>query len=364
MSDKKLAVLGMIAVIMTGWAVLQYRISQTTNTADFSSSPLIEGLDIEAVSSIQIASENGAKTVRLDRKNGRFMVADKDDYPADVGKINSLLNKCLDIRTTEKITSSPANHADLKVTEDTAHYVIRFLDKQGEPIVAWVLSETDSESGTAYARLLSSDDVYSIQSPPWINTADTDYMDTELVTVQRDKIESVAVKTSEGSYVLTSPADSDQITLEKMPEGKQYKGTTYKNVFGALSSLRFEDVMGPGSMPEGLVFDLSYTCRLNDLKVYKLLLAGRDDKTYARISMDYLDKTPVEKTVGQVESDEELKKKEAKLLAIDEVNTFNEKHKDWIYQIPSYKAGDLTKPLSDLIEDIPALETEEAKPEE
>ncbi len=356
MSDKKLALLGMIAVLMTAAAVVQHNMTRRVRTTDFSGSPLIEGLAVDTIAGIEIAGEQGSQTVRLTRLNGRFVLPEKDNYPADVTKINFLINNCLDIRTVEKITDNPDNHADLKVTPETARYRISFMDEDPKPIVSLVLSESDPDTNTAYARLQSEDTVYSIQSVPRFNTGTADYMNTELLNVSKDQISSVAVKTNEGSYVLSSDKDSETISLEKMPEGKQFKGATYQTVFGALSDLRFEDVSDAASFTG--TFDSTYNAKLHDLTVYKLSVARIDDKTWVKATADYLDKSPVEKTMGQVESDEELKKKETKLLAIDAVKEFNARHEGWVYQIPSYKADQLTKPLSELIEDIPQPEPE------
>lgn len=357
MSDRKLAVLGIVAVLMAGWAVLQNRISQNATTADFSSSPLVEGLQLEVVSAITIASDKDQQTMTLNRKGGAFVVADKEDYPANVTKINSLISDCLDIRGHGKVTENPDNHADLGVTEATAQFVVRFLDSDGKEIVGLAVSDA-GETGAAFARLLRSNDVYSIQSPPRVTARPMEYVDAQLLQVPQDKIQSVVVKTDEGRYELTATEDKQDITLTGMPAGKQFKGTDYKTVFGALSSLRFEDVMSQSKLPEGLRFDASYICTLSDQTVYQLDLAKKDDKTYAMLSADYLDKTPVQKTMGQVESEEELKAKEAKLMAVDAVNAFNQKHQGWVYEIPSYKAGNLTTPLSDLLDDIPAPEPE------
>lgn len=357
MSNRKLAVLGILAVLMAGWAVLQNRITQRANTADFSSSPLIEGLQLEAVSAITVTSDKGQQTTTLDRKGETFVVAEKENYPADVAKINSVINDCLDIRAHEKVTDNPDNHADLGVTEDTAQFVVQFLDKDGGPIVGLAVSEA-GENGAAFARRFSSNDVYSIRNPPRITARPMDYVDAQLFQIQQDQLSSVAVKTGQDSYILKASGDKGAVDLQDMPAGKQFKGTDYKSVFSALSSLRFEDVMSDKGAPESLAFDSSYICKLDDKTVYHLDLARQDDKTYAKISADYLDKTPVQKTMGQVESEEELKAKEAKLMAVDAVNAFNQKHQGWVYEIPSYKAGNLTKPLSELLEDAPEPEKE------
>lgn len=360
MNNNKLAILGVIAVVMAGWAVLQNRMSQPANTSNFTSSPLIEGLPIESIASITVSSENGTKTVTLDKADGTFVVKEKGGYPADVRKINSLISNCLDIRTREMVTSDPANHTDLKVTPETAHYVVSFMDKDGKSLTGVAISPAEAESGRAFVRLVASNDVYAVDSEPWISTGDTDYLNTTLCEAPREKIVRVTVATPQDKYNLVVTETADAVKLEEIQEGQKQKDSVCTSVFGALSYLTFEDVMKEA--PEGAAFDHTYSCKLSDTTVYNLSIAKKDDKYYAKVSADFLDKTPVEKE-RRVESDEELKQKEAKLMAIDAVNTFNQNHQSWVYQIPSYKGGELTKALSELTE-IAVIETPEASPAE
>ncbi|MHC5088757.1 MAG: hypothetical protein ACYSOT_04010, partial [Planctomycetota bacterium] len=128
MSNKKLSVLGVIAVLMAALAVIQSRINQNVNAADFSSASLIGGLQIDAVSAVSVTGSNTEEAVTLNRSQSGFVVAGLDNYPADTSKINSVINSCLDIRTHDKVTDNPDNHADLKVTGETARYQVAFLD--------------------------------------------------------------------------------------------------------------------------------------------------------------------------------------------------------------------------------------------
>ena len=66
---------------------------------------------------------------------------------------------------------------------------------------------------------------------------------------------------------------------------------------------------------------------------------------------EFTDKSPVVKKRGVVESEEELKEKESKLLARDTTIKFNKKHKNWIYEIESWRAINMTKKFDELIED-------------
>lgn len=364
MSNKTLVILAILAVILVGWVVLQQRIENKQPTYQFAKAPLIQGLEIESIDKIEIISQKGQNKVILQRKEGRFVLADKCDYPAAISKINSLLNNCLDIRPTELITDSAANHEDLQVTEQTAQYAIYFYNSEGNKLTGLLISERKSNPDGAFARLVNEDRVYFIQSPPWFSTSAMDYLDRQLFQLERDKIQSVEVSYPDGHYVLKAAADGgDAVNIEPpIPDGKQFKGSIYRNVFTALTYMQMDDVFSPDKAPEGLDFNRKYICRLKDTTIYDIELAKKDDKTYAKISADFGDKTPVEKE-RRVESEEELKAKEAKLKAIEAVNTFNKRHQGWIYEIPSYKAGDLTKTVEELLEDKPAPQPTENKSE-
>ena len=131
-----------------------------------------------------------------------------------------------------------------------------------------------------------------------------------------------------------------------MPAGKKLKTNEAKSVWRALTDLRFDEVTRNVG---GLAFNDHYICRLNDSVVYTLNIAKKDDKTYITCTAEFTGERP--KKERKVESEEELKKKEAKLLAYDRAQAFALKHKGWIYEIPSWKARSLTKKLSDLLED-------------
>ena len=62
---------------------------------------------------------------------------------------------------------------------------------------------------------------------------------------------------------------------------------------------------------------------------------------------------------NKVDSPEELKAKEARLLAQESAQKFTLRHKGWIYEIPDWKAKYLTMNPSDLFE-----EEEEEEPAE
>ena len=369
MSDKKLTILGIVAAIMVVWAVVQSRVSNRAASGSGKPVYLIQGLNTDDIGSIIVGT--GDDAVILKRNKGRFVLASKDNYPAKTSEINSLISKCLEIKTQELVTDNPANFEDLEVTEDKARYVIKFMTPEPNSVVlaGVVVGKSEELGNGTYVRLLSSDTalsnkVYTTSSSPWFSTGAMSYLDQDLISVKREDIDSVMVNSPSGPYTLKQQEGSSTIILENMPAGKKLKSSDAQSVFTALTSLRFDDVKK--KMPDSdLKFDKQYLCRLKDSTVYALSIAKKDDKTYVLCSADFTDTTPVEKAPleqgGKVESEEELKKKEAKLLARDEAVKFTEEHQGWVYEIPDWKAKNLTKPLSDLLEneEKPAVDTED-----
>ena len=363
MSNKKLTILGIVAVVMVLWAVLQTRISDKPGAEPARPVYLIQGFDPSGVDSIVIGTGEAAFTLK--RLKSGFVVVDKDNYPAKTSEINSVITKCLEIQTSEFVTDNPANHEDLEVTEEKARSVVKFMkaDPNSSLLTGVVVGKTKELGQGSYVRLLSSNPalsnkVYVASNVPWFGGDEMNYVDQELIAVKKEDIKSVTVSLPSGPYTLTTKEDSQDIVLENIPAGKKLKSSEAQSVFTALTSLRFEDV---NKISSDVAFEKQYVCRLKDSTVYALRIAQEDDKTDVSCVAEFTDKTPVEKASidqgGEVESEEELKKKEAKLLARDNATQFTTKHHGWIYEIAEWKAKNMTKELADLIED-------EEKPEE
>jgi len=357
MSNKKLTILGIVAVLMVLWAVMQSRISNRTEVEPAGLMYLIQGFDPSGVNSIVIGTGEDAFTLK--RQGSGFVVADKDNYPAKTSEINSLITKCLEIQTSEFVTDNPANHEDLEIAEENARSVIKFMkaDPNSSLLTGIVIGKTRELGQGTYVRMLSSDTalsnkVYVTANAPWFGGGAMNYVDQELISAKSDDIESVTVSSQDGAYTLRKKQDSDDIILDNIPAGKKLKSNDARSVFTALISLRFDDVK---KLPSDMAFDKQYMCRLKDSTVYALRIAQEDDKTYVSCVAEFTDKTPVEKASidqgGEVESEEELKKKEAKLLARDNAAKFTVKHDGWVYEIAEWKSKNLTKKLDDLLED-------------
>ncbi len=357
MSNKKLTILAVVAAVTVVLAVVTSQLNTRKPPVSYKNVNLVQGFDTGRIATVILKSKDEETKITL--SGGRFVVTNKDNYPALINEINGLVAEILDIKTVDLVTDDPTNHTDLGVSEDNARYIVKFLDKDAKPIEGFggiIISESDPEKQGVYVRLLGEDKVYLIDGSPWPRMSGLDYIDKRLTSAEEDQIKSVKVTYPDGGYTLTKEDDSEEILLEGgIPEGKKFKGSDYKQVFRALTSLQFTDVQ-KASKVEDPNFDSTYTCTLTDSTVYILQIAAKDDKTFLRADAEFTgDKSVTVKRDGS-ESDEELKEKEAKLIAIEAAKNFHDRHTGWVYEITSFKADNLKKKLDDLLEDIPEEE--------
>ncbi len=346
MSHKKLAILAMVAVAMVLWAVtLSHQSKRTPSTLP---ERLLQGLDPADIHTVEIGI--GEDAIRLTRREKQFVVANKEDYPASVTQINELLTQCLDLKPSELISRSAGNHADLEVTEDAAQHVIRFLGPEDKVITGIIIGKTREGGQGQYIRQADKDEVYLAANVPYFKTADTDYLDQAILSVEEQDIQSISLTSTQGTCELVKQEGDKQYKYVNMPDGKQLVSNVATSLFGALSSFRFDDVTKQA--PADVTFDSGLVCKLASQEVYAFRLGQKGEDTYLTCQGDYLGEKSIQLNTTQKDSKEELEKKEAVLLAQEKVQKFNLKNKGWTYKIPKWKADTLLKTPNDLLEDV------------
>ncbi len=347
MSNRNLSILGLAAAAVVALAVIVAGIADKPYTRNNQIAYLIQGLDPDQVARITIGKPGQELT--LNRRRTHFVIANLDNYPALTSEINKLIATCLDIQTSELYTDNPENHKDLGVTEDKAHILVKFYKADSSLLTGVIIGKQKIQGqGIAYIRRVGDNKVYvSAAQIPAIKQQAGEYISPELISVKREDINSITVSCPNETYILRPGPDDKTVIFENMAEDKKLNNDFANKVFTALAGLSFEDV-NIESSKQGLQFDRRYLCRLKNSTVYTIWLAKDGDVWFAKCDAQFADKTPVTKTEGEVESDEQLKIKEAKLLARDAAEEFSEKHKGWVYQIPAYRAEDLTKSSAEL----------------
>jgi hypothetical protein len=344
MNNKKLAILGIIAAVMLLWAVIQSQVSNNAQSASKGLSYLVSGVNVDEIDSIAVKADKDTLTFK--RQADGFVVVNKDGYPAETKKINELMTDCLGIEVSQMVTDNPVNHQDLGVTEDKAKTVVTFIKPDASVLLEIIIGNTKENGQGTYIRLASSNKVYESTDIPFVDTDAANYVKKQLTALIRRDIEEVSFSSPNGKYVLKPLTDSDEVKLVDIPVGKELKQSEAKNVFTALSSLDFADVM---KNPGDLKFDRQYICKLFNSTEFTFNIASKEGKTYVSCLAVFTEGRP--ETIKKDETPEQLKEKEGKLLLDDKADDFTKRHMGWVYEIPAYKAKYLTTELSGLLED-------------
>ncbi len=345
MSNKKLAILGIVAAVMLALALMQSKISNVSSNITPGTKYLVSGVNTDDIDSIVIKS--GDKTLTLKRQLGKFVVVNKDNYPADTSRINDLISKCMELEVSSQIvTNNQANYKDLGVSEESAQLIVKFLKADSQEIVGLIVGNTKENGNGAYIRLTSDKNVYEAAESPWIDADPINYVRKQLCALTKTDTAQVTVSSSEGEYILKPVTDSQDVELVDIPAGKKLKQNEAKGVFNALSNLNFTDVM---LKPKDLNFDRHYKCKLFNSTEFTFDIATKNGLTYVACRAVYTEGVP--ETVRKDENEEQLKQKEEKFLLDEKAKDFTARHIGWVYEIPAFSAKYMTMPLSDILED-------------
>jgi len=359
LTDKKLSILAGVAGVLFLLTVIVYSGGLFSSARDFESGLLlIQGLDPQNVSRITI--DQGEESLTLQRTAEGFTITQRQGYPASTEKVNALFIKCFEIRCEDKITENKDNHKELGVSaDDKEATVVKLLDNAGEVITGVVVGGSVSRGRGVYVRSVDEDVVYATDKWVSFSTKVSDFVDSELVKVAKDDVVEVRVERKDSTYTAARDKD-DKIVLQDVPKGKRAKDSDVESLFDALSDLTFDDIALDASVAADP--DITFICKTKAHATYIVKLSKKDDKHYVTLACGGPSKEILKNlTVSSDDPESKLKANNAILLARDNAPKFTARHSNWVYEISSWSAGKMRKPLTDLIEDIPAPTTNPAK---
>jgi len=340
---RNLSVVAGVLVIATIWVGFRER------TTQFTFAPgqyLLTGTDPERIASIEV--KLGADAVVLKRTGTQFLVESAKNYPASNREVNDLQNKILGIKLADEVTRDKDAYASLGVDGGEKSTTIKFVDASGATIVEVITGK--SEEGKDYVRLATSDVVYRAEEGLYLRTKPLDYVDKQLLQLERNDIAKVDVAPAGGKvYTIDSP-EAGKVQLASIPEGKKVKGTEPDGVFGAATYLSFEEFQSESDAKD-LEFGNVYTVHTRFEAEYRFELAKKDDKWFVRVRAAYHGPTSLSEGEVKNMSKEETERFDKLSAASRAVDTFNQRHQSWIYQLGSWKAESMTKAFDDLVQD-------------
>lgn len=296
---------------------------------------------------VTLSVTKGEDSVTLRRQGERFLVAEKQDYPASNSSVNRLLRDLLEIGLEREIGRGEDLQAELQIEPAGAETVEVVLTGEGDQEMVRMRLGKDFEEGPGnYVQRFDEQDsaVYLTSNGVQISTDVGSFLDKLIIDHERSEVQSL----SGGDFLLERPAEGEDLALIDLPAGQKTKVSEIGRLESVLTDLRFDEVyVGDAAEVAGLRFDSVLRIGLEDGSAYALSLAQRDEKTFLKIRGEN-EVQQVEITVDEAEA--ELREKAEKLTRADEIDAFNSFHGSWVYEISDFTADKLRLTLEDLIE--------------
>ncbi|MDP9090634.1 MAG: DUF4340 domain-containing protein [Pseudomonadota bacterium] len=274
MSRERLIALGIAAFLAIAGALLlstQRNLPRDPHGSSFLPSLAAE---LNTVTSVSVRKGSPIPTVTVHKQGEQWTVAERADYPADVLKLRKLLQSLNDAKIREEKTSNPANYSIIGVEDPLKPLAsgaqIELIARDGKHDV--IIGKSVGNGN--FVRRAGETTSYVIEPAIFLETEPRFWIDTKLLDIPADKIQSIETKPATGpgyslrralvgsdkaaaaSAPTTAPAatapgatapgpaaPADKFVLDAVPAGRQAADPqTLANSATLLSNLAIDDV--------------------------------------------------------------------------------------------------------------------------
>lgn len=379
MNKQFLVILGVLVVMLGGGALVVFKQGESARPAVTSQlgQPLLKGLKASEVASISIREPRQSLT--LAKKDGRWTIAEKNGFAADLDRVTDLVVKAIELKAGQVEPIGEKDRARLTLAEpgkgegadkkDGVAVAVTFKAADGKILAELLVGkkyfkkepEGDASKAQGDGRfvMLPSDprQVYTVAEPLRQATADSgQWVSKEGFGVER--VKSLEVKPAEGAdgYRIERATDGIDWKLDRAAVGQsagQKLDVSRANAASySLNKLEIED-LAAADAETGLDKPTLITATTFDGLTYTLRVGKTDkDKTFVKVEVDGAakrestppkDEKPEAREKREKAFDEELKKLEERVAREKTL-------KDYVLVVSSKKLGDTLKKRGELLE--------------
>jgi uncharacterized protein DUF4340 len=221
MSRQRLVALLIVALAAILAAL--YLSRQRNPASEVHGQPFLPSLssELNTVTSVSVLKGSPTPSVTIHKQGDEWTVAERANYPADVPKLRRLLLSLSDAKILEEKTSNPANYSIIGV-EDAAKpgatgAQIELISKQGKQDL---IVGKPAEQGS-FVRRVGEKSSYIVEPAISFEAEPRYWIDTRLLDISADKIQSIQFKPETGSTYtvrrVTEPAPKPDEAKKSTP---------------------------------------------------------------------------------------------------------------------------------------------------
>jgi Domain of unknown function (DUF4340) len=228
MSKQRFTALLIAAVLAISGAL--YLSAQRNAQRETQGAALLPSLagELNSVTSLSVRRGSATPTVTVHEKDGRWTVAERGDYPADVSKLHKLLQALSEAKIVEQKTSKRTSFAIIGVEDPglpgAAGAEISITAQNGKHAV--IIGKPIGQGN--FARRSNEETSYSVEPAISFETEPRYWIDSKLIDIAAAAIQSVEIKPSaQPAYTVrrgkagAAANAADTFTLEGVPPGRK-----------------------------------------------------------------------------------------------------------------------------------------------
>lgn len=380
MNIKTLTILGIITVALIGMAILM---SQQKETAlPQTGQPVFPGLmsKINEVSELVVNVQSETMTIVRDGES--WNVKEKDNYPANMGKIREVLIGLGELKILEAKTKKPELYEKLGLenveAEGSISTGVTLKDSAGTTLAEVIIGKQRPSKGNpnqdeVYVRKVGDPQTWQAIGKLSVEKNLSEWLDKDFLEVEPKRVRRVRITHPDNTTLVLEKENPDDLDFKvtNLLEGEEIQSQfSVNHIVSTVTSLSLDDVQPNSEISFEDESVVTATFETFDGLEGTVKLFRKDEKNYVKVSAvfnaDLIWKSEPEEDSetetqaegegdqGQdMEKEETVKlekpkiKPEAEVKA--EIKALNKKVKEWIYIIPKFRADTILKKPEDLI---------------
>ena len=319
---------------------------------------------LNAVSAVNVYKAGDARVVELKKQGENWTVSERDNYPADDGKVRKLLIAIADAKVNEEKTSNPDAYATLGVEDTKGNGATSLrIELAGPPKpVNLIVGKQGVGARSNYVRRAGEPQSWLINATIDASTTPEAWLRKDIIDVSADRMQAATVEVKGAKpYTAAKAARADaNFAVEGLPKGKALSAPTAANsVAMALTGLSLADVRAASA------FQSTTPAAHATFKTFDGLIVDVDgwvqeQKHYVALRPSFDAKQAEQFKVATAPADEKKDEKKDEKTApappppaapnvAEDAQKVAAKVTGWVYEIPDYKYEALFKPVDQLV---------------
>ncbi len=374
MSSRTLIGLAVALVVLAGLAALGHRSSAPDEAS--SETLFMPGLSakLNNVDRIAIVGAGNKPIATIVREKSRWVVAEKDHYPADIAKVRKALIDLAEAKVVEQKTSNPDYYSRLGVEPVKLANAsgTELMLKAGDKSLAAITIGHESGSNYRYVRNDANPASYLIDKSLDLPTDASKWVVPDIVDLPAKRVREVSIVRSNGEKLELTKADPKQenFTVENVPKGRELQYPAVANIVGgALHELKLQDVAAANDTKpadvtatfktfDGLVVTVKGTETTGGDWIELAASVDQDQADAAKASAS----TDAKNTGKPGGTDEKADAKKAAPDPQAEADRINARVHGWRYEIATYQYNQMTRHMDDLLKPQDNKAKQDGKP--